>query len=158
MSAYSPDLVTLRSAVKKLEEDPDAPYTDVLPCEIDSPKFITAEELTVGELRQAVKLYYGYAPYDKPVERPNIYGEYGEKIKLSEMDSDTLHAVLGELGVLEIFFDEEYAKDMHSELLTYERYEKTGPRFGYITVDAFLFDELYRAVKVYYSDIYPFGN
>ena len=158
MSGYTPDLDTVRSAVKKLEEDPDAPYMEVLPSEVDFPNIITQEELTVGELRQAVKLYYGYAPYDKPAERPNIYGGDGQKLTLSEMDADTLQAVLKELGVLERFFDEQYAEELHKAIVGYEHNEKSGPKYGYSTAEAFMFDELFRAVNVYYSDIYPFGN
>ena len=158
MSGYSPDFDTVCGAVKKLEEDPDAAYADVLPSEIDHPNIITQEELTVEELRQAVKLYYGYAPYDKPAERPNIYGGDGQKLTLSEMDADTLQAVLKELGVLERFFDEQYAEELHKAIVGYEHNEKSGPKYGYSTAEAFMFDELFRAVNVYYSDIYPFGN
>lgn len=158
MTGYTPDTDTLRSVVKKLEEDPDAAYADVLPPEIEATAFLTQEELTVGELRRAVKLYYGYAPYDKPAERPNIYGEDGQKLTLSEMDEETLRAVLSELGVQEIFFEEEYSEEMHKTIVGYEHSENSGPKFGYSTAEAFMFDELFRAVNVYYSDIYPFGN
>ena len=157
-TGYEPDHETAREIVKKLEASPDADFREIYAPLTEHPVRMSQEELTVEELRRAVKLYYGYPPYDKPAESPDIFGADGEKTKLSEMEAETLRAVLRELGVLELFFDEKYAEDLELQLARDEDDRGKSPLFGYLPENEFLNQQVWRAVQIYYSEAYPFKN
>lgn len=79
-----------------------------------------------------------------------------EKRKLSQMSDGELEYVLTELGVLELFFNKKYMHDIRFAVEEFERDDHSGP----ITTvgggtSIVLFEEVYRACLIYYSDLFP---
>ena len=148
----------IRGMVAALEADPDKAEDEVFQDEEyardkeRNPKtaYPQAYRCMIEELRQAVKLYYGLLSTE--------YSRSGLKdnnTPLSELDDWRLYALLAELGVLMEDIPESYIPEIRKCVEITEAHMHEHSMASESAQLTYLYEEIYRAVHIYYSDLFP---
>ena len=142
----------IRGMVAALEADPDKAAEEVYHDEETDlyPVYPDSYRCMIEELRQAVKLYYGLlsTEYSRSGLKDN-------KTPLSELEDWQLYALLAELGVLMEDIPESYIPEIRKCVELTEAHMHEHSMASEDAQLLYLYEEIYRAVHIYHSELFP---